>query len=363
MSALFAALTDGRVAVVRGQMAGYENISKTVSKIDTRKADAYHDRDRVTIKAAVRASDGGFVAVNGRVHAALRRWHVEQAQALVDRRVAAAGSELHPDALAAMMQLGKLLNAAGEWCEAEKLYRRVWHGFETFGDAHREETLAAINHLANALTPQGNYEEAARLYSQARQGRKLLLRGGEDHPDTMASANNLANALFYMGKTREAEELYRATLTRRKAVLTEEHVDTLATLNNLANLLIRKREWAEAEPMLRAALRGREKELGEMHEDTLSTVNNLGNLLKARGGACAKEAEKMYKRALKGRRETLGEKHPKTLATHRNLSRLYDMLGRHAEAEKHRHAAGRCASRHAGVARPAGAGDGHAAPP
>ncbi|RKK27891.1 hypothetical protein BFJ66_g16444 [Fusarium oxysporum f. sp. cepae] len=98
--------------------------------------------------------------------------------------------------------------------------------------------------VAEALSIQGRYEGAAKLYRETLEAREKVL--GKEHPDTLDSMNNLALVLDKMGEYGEAEKMHREALEAREKVLGKEHPDTLDSMNNLA-LVLRKSRGVEAE--------------------------------------------------------------------------------------------------------------------
>ena len=86
--------------------------------------------------------------------------------------------------------------------------------------------------LAVALTQEGRYSEAEKLYRETTDIERRVF--GPEHPDTLAAMSNLANALMEEGRFAEAEKLQRQTLDIQRRVIGPEHPNTLATLENLA---------------------------------------------------------------------------------------------------------------------------------
>jgi len=75
----------------------------------------------------------------------------------------------------------------------------------------------------------------------------------------------------------------------------------------------------------------RKNTLGDRHIETLTSMSKLGELYQLQGRH--KEAELLFKDCLEIQRAVLGERHPDTLASMNNLAVLYDNLGRYDEAE------------------------------
>ena len=258
----------------------FDSIKLSMSKIDTRRAEAFHERDRKMIEAAVQSSPGGFEVVNGKIHDCLRGWLASEGR------------------------------RALEMCRA------------TLGNDDAA-TLELMNNLSNLLKDQGKYSEAEPLYRESLRGCRQTL--GEKHPSTLGSLSNLANLLRHQGKLSEAEPLCHDVLSARRETLGETHSATLSSLYNLAMLLFRQGgKYGEAELLFREALRGQLETLGKKHPETLDSLHNLANLLSDQDKHG--EAETLYRDALRVQRETLGDTHPDTLRSLNGLNRLLEKL-------------------------------------
>ncbi len=236
----------------------------------------------------------------------------------------------HPDTVASVKILARLLQAQGRLAEAAPLSRRALEASaQTLGVDH-PATLSCANDLGVLLTLQGS--DHRRLLRSANDPVTVLTLQGElvaaeaflrsnleaceralddDHPITLASVNNLAIALERQGAPvdgatakfnslaevdslletistirrrrpgldAEAGPLYRRALETRERTLGPEHPDTLAAMNGLATLLLRQQKFAEAEPLLHRALEVQERTLGHEHPGTLAAMHNLAVLL------------------------------------------------------------------------------------
>jgi tetratricopeptide (TPR) repeat protein len=259
----------------------FDSIVMAMSKIDTRKAEAFKEADEKMIYAAIEKTAGGFTEVNGRIHDRLREWLAQAARELLVK-----------------LRRGK-------------------------GDTHKE-TLQSMNRLAMLLFDQGKLDEAEPLFRETLRVRRETL--GDTHPDTLGSINNLALLLRDQGKLVEAEPLYRETLRGSRETLGDTHLDTLGSINNMAILLMNQGKLIEAEPLYREALRGKRETLGHKHPKTLDSINNLAILLRKQGKL--DEAVPLFREALRGRRETLGDTHPSTMASINNLDMLLSNRGK-----------------------------------
>ena len=311
--------------------ARFGEIAKAMGNIDARRAQAFLPADRLMIAAAVRASAGGFEAVNARIHERLRRWLAEEAAALLRERRAALGS-LHVDTLSAMFVLALLLKGLGRQDEAEPLHREALAGrTATLGAAHPDTVSSTLN-LAILLKDRGKLAEAEPLYREALRLRLDSL--GREHPDTLSAMTNLANILRSRGAYDDAEALYVDALRLRRKVLGDTHPSTLASIHNLAILRAFQGEprLEEGQALFREALRSYRLELGPKHIDTLECMGNMASLLRARGERA--EAAALFAEALACQREIHGDAHPSTVATLSKYASLLADEGRAEEAER-----------------------------
>ena len=204
-SQLLVALNTAESVAFHSALAkDFDSIMLSTSKIDTRRAAAFNERDREMIEAAVRSSPGGFEAVNGKIHDCLRSWLASEGRRALETCRAMRGID-DADTLSLTDCLGGLLSDQSKLGEAEPLYREALRGrLETLGEMH-PDTLNSLNNLANLLSDQGKLSEAELLYGAALRGRRETL--GETHSDTLWLLNNLANLRRKQGKLNEAEAL------------------------------------------------------------------------------------------------------------------------------------------------------------
>ena len=370
-------------------MNRFDEIASAVSKIDVRTASAFDTADQRMIEAAVRASAGGFEAVNGRIHDRLREWLAQASHEMLAKQRETLGAT-HPDTLQSMNNLARLLQDQGKLSEAEPLFRDALRlRRETLGETH-PDTLQSMTNLARLLQAQGKLREAQPLFREALRGRRDVL--GKEHADTLTSMTQLAQLLtqtcthgrnvlkhslnvlscgLLFHDTYEAWRLLFSAGMAQLRTLGLEHPDTLTTWNMLAaldrsatgsshstvlklrrealgdaprhpdtlkamhslavNLRKSPRTRSQAEPLLREALAGQREVLGNAHPATLASMSSLAIMLNADGKRS--EAEPLWRDVLRCRRETLGDAHPDTLASMRRLALLLRAQGKLSDAE------------------------------
>jgi nucleoside phosphorylase/tetratricopeptide (TPR) repeat protein len=89
----------------------------------------------------------------------------------------------HPDTLAGMSNLGRVLRHRGKFEEAEKLHRHVFEAKEKLLGKCHLDTLHGMGTLVNTVIEQGKYEEAEKLCQQMLEEQHKLL--SEDHPEIL----------------------------------------------------------------------------------------------------------------------------------------------------------------------------------
>ncbi|EXK81073.1 hypothetical protein FOQG_14415 [Fusarium oxysporum f. sp. raphani 54005] len=245
--------------------------------------------------------------------------------------------------LGLLFNVAEALSIQGRYKGAAKLYRETLEAREKVLGKEHPSTLSSMNNLALMLNNMGEYEEAEKMHRETLGLKEKAF--GKEHPSTLNTMNNLASMLGKIGKYEEAEKMHRETLEAREKVLGNEHLDTLGSMNNLANMLRKlgdmnnlalmldkMGDYEEAEKMHRETLEVREKVLGKEHPSTLDSMNNLALVLGNMGEY--EEAEKMHREEWKLTEKVLGKEHPSTLDSMNNLANVLDNMGKYKEAEK-----------------------------
>ncbi|NEO33018.1 MAG: tetratricopeptide repeat protein [Symploca sp. SIO3C6] len=155
-----------------------------------------------------------------------------------------------------LFQQGNAAQSAGNFPEAERIFRRVIR--------LEPNNAVAYNSLGNALSDQGKLEEAIANYQQA-----IRL-----NPNYAYAYNNLGIALSEHGKLGEAIANYRLALNLPDQKGTPASVHTLA-YNNLGNALYQQGKLDEAITNYQQAIR--------LDPNYAYPYNGLGNALKDQG--------------------------------------------------------------------------------
>jgi tetratricopeptide (TPR) repeat protein len=255
-----------------------------------------------------------------------------QAELMYRQALAIREKALGPDHVVvanSLNNLASLLQAEGDYVGAEPLYRRALAIEEKALGPDHPYVAVTLNNLASLLQAEGDYAGAEPLYRRALAIDEKAL--GPDHPDVARCLNNLALLLQAKGDYVRAESMYRRALAIDEKALGPDHPYVATCLNNLALLLKAKGDYASAEPLYRQALAIQEKALGPDHPDVALSLNNLALLLKAKGDYAS--AEPMYDRALAIREKALGPDHPDVAVSLNNLASLLQAEGDYASAE------------------------------
>ena len=273
-------------------------------------------------EAAVRDSVAMAYLTLGKADLAL-----PHAQASLAQRRDALGQQ-HPDTIAAMEHLARVLGAAGKYDEADDLYRRALAASRAALGEDDRRTIATLDHWGDLLSSAGRLAEADQISKDANDRATRVL--GPDNRTTLATAHNRALVLHRLGRSAEAETLLRDTLDRSRRVRGADDPDTLASINVLALVLSDLGRRAEAEVLHRESLESRRRVLGPDHPAALTAQHNYVGVLLGLGRTS--DAERELKDVLERRRRVQGNDHPETLAAVNAYAEFLRSVNRPAEA-------------------------------
>jgi CHAT domain-containing protein/Tfp pilus assembly protein PilF len=230
---------------------------------------------------------------------------------------------------AVLNNLAALYRAMGRYAQAEPLNRRSLEISEAKLGKDHPAVARSLNNLAVLYRAMGRYAQAEPLNRRSLEILEAKL--GKDHPLVADSINNLANLYQDMGRYAQAEPLYRRSLEIREAQLPKDHPDVASSLNDLATLYRAMGRYAQAEPLFRRGLEIREAKLGKDHPLVAHSLNNLAELYRAMGRY--EQAEPLHRRSLEIKEAKLGKDHPDVARSLHNLATLYWAMGRYEQAE------------------------------
>jgi len=319
-----------------------EAIISSLCKIDVEKATSFTPEDKEKIFAVVSAREGGFHGINVDVSYKMRKWVEDATMELVTEAKEAGGGEARESfsenkgmekqakrsELQDMFRAGSILLSQGKYDEAVIVHMRAIQGFEKLCGPDDDDTLGAMNGLANVLKEQGKLEEAERMYSRVLDAYDAL--HGRDDVKSLILRHNLGTLYRQLARLDEAEAMLSFVLARREKLIGETHSDTLKTMMNLSNVLNQQGKKDEALALCTRALELSQKTLGDDHPNTLNALSNLSTFYHE----CDKfdEAAATIKRTLAGYEKVFGPNHPSALAALINLGSVFKSQGKLIEA-------------------------------
>lgn len=280
-------------------------------------------------------------------------------------------SNIKPDDLRILRNLGLALHSDGQYDKAEKVFKQLVENTRKEQGAYHLDMASAQSNLSAVYQQQGKYdlaEEAALLSLSIREkklkpdhpevgqsqtdlagiymsqgnygkGGKLYLKALAIHekqswPNDLSLATtrfNLAGYYQVQGEYAKAERLYQDALATYKKVLRPDHPTIAVTINGLAGLYLSQGRYDEAERSYRDALAAYKKVLRPGHSVIAVGINGLA-------GACMNqgkydEAESLYGDALAILRSALRPDHPVLASTRVALAGAHMSQGKYGDVE------------------------------
>lgn len=227
-----------------------------------------------------------------------------------------------------LFNLAYLLRRMGEDAGAEPLLREALNIQQRYGFEHRT-TIRGLNNLAAMLEARGDYDEAEALYRRTLDLKRNLY--GDEHFEVALALNNLGVVLLKRNELNQAEPLLRESLALSRALLRSDHPKVGAILQNLAVIVESREDYDSAERFHREALIIKVSQLGDKHPSVATGFNNLAFCLQATGKF--EEAEDLYRKALGILRSRFRRGHPNIAVVQRNLASLLIVRGEASAAE------------------------------
>ena len=311
--------------IVTSGLAAYALIERRAAERQTVRAEAEAETARQTTSFLVdlfRISDPS----EARGNAVTAREMLDKGAARIDRELAN-----QPSIRATLMDtLGTVYMGLGLYRQARPLLdnavstRRATHGAQSLAMA------LAVEHRADLLTLQADYDNAERAYREA-----LALLGAED-PQTRAelakTLHGLGTVLQHKGRYPDAEQVLRRALEQEHALYGATHPDIARTLKDLARVMADGDDLNGALPVMRSAVAMQRQLRGsEPHPDLAEALNDLAMLLEQHGDYA--ESESLYVQAIAMKRRLLGEKHPEIAMGLNNLAGVLQDKGDLPQAE------------------------------
>jgi WD40 repeat protein len=222
----------------------------------------------------------------------------------------------HPDALAAMNRLGVACWQMRRFDKSVPLFEKLVRIQEARLGRDHPDTLGTVANLGVNYKDAGRLKEAIPLLEEA-------VRGAKQAPGLMWVTNPLFDALLGVDDATAAKH-FAAVIPTLRTAFGENHYMTLVAMNNRGYNLTRSRQFAEAEPALKDTIEREVRILGEGNMLLLQTRTNLGELYQLQGRHT--EAEELLCRCLKEREK----REPNSF----RLASTQSMLGRVLAEEK-----------------------------
>jgi tetratricopeptide (TPR) repeat protein len=213
-----------------------------------------------------------------------------EAQTHMERALAIAGQR-YPDVEALMNNLGALLQTAGDFPEAEKLFRDALAIAERRRGKNHPVVAHCLNNLADLLRLSSRSSDAEPLMRRA-----LAIQESNfapDHPNIATVLNNLAGLLQHTteglaesardGRLAVAEQLVERALAIDELKLGPNHVNVGRDLNTLAGVFHIAGRFPQAELLFKRALSIVVPALGVNHWSCRHVQERFANLLRAMG--------------------------------------------------------------------------------
>jgi tetratricopeptide (TPR) repeat protein len=239
------------------------------------------------------------------------------------------GSEPHPDLSEAINDLAVLLEQRGDYDEAAKLFSEtIAMKRRLLGDKHPEIAMGLAN-LAQTLQDKGDLVQAEATFRQALAMQRELL--GEVHPDVALTLNNLAFVQYDRGDTRGALVTERESLAVYEKLFPADHPEVARIMNRIGFWLTEAGQYAEADKDLQASLAMRRRLVGDSHPDVATSLIHLAILQVAQRKY--DEALVSSRRAIEILSSALSATHWKTAVGESAEGAALTGLGRYREAE------------------------------
>jgi tetratricopeptide (TPR) repeat protein len=260
---------------------------------------------------------GDFLISAGMLSAALTFW----------RHLAAAAERLlepgHPDTLMISGKLAGLLLVAGEPAQAAMRYELIFNQLSRSLGADHAAPIAAQLDLGNSLAAAGQFHRAIAVLEQAVAGYTRVL--GPGHPETIAATEHLAASCVQATELPRAISLYQGVLADRLRLHGARHPEAMAARHRLARAYLAAGDAKAAVSEGRKVVAERQRELGGDHLDTITAIGDLGTALLTAGRLT--QAVQMLEQAEAGSEQILGPDHRETLARRADLARAYNSIG------------------------------------
>ena len=210
-----------------------------------------------------------------------------------------------PEHASALLAMGAAKQAAGDYSEAEELFRKALEIGERFLGTDNAVLIPALTSLASACVMCGKLADAQQLAKRAVQVSENGLV--EQEPEVAILINDLARLCLKQSAYSVAEPLLLRLLEMKRSK-GEDHPEVGTVLASLATVRHALGRHESAEHLWRRVLEIRERTLAPNHFGLATALEHLAETCAARGKIG--EALQHFQRAQNIRELTLGAGHP-----------------------------------------------------
>jgi len=216
----------------------------------------------------------------------------------------------------------------GDPASAKRGLRAIIQTFDGVEDAEPEHASALLK-MGALKQEAGDYSEAEELFRRALAiGERTL---GPDNPALLPALTSLAAAHIICGKFEDAEPLVIRALAVSENGLAEHDPDLAIVLNDLARLCLKQSAHAVAEPLLLRLL-AMKRSKGDDHPEVATVLASLATVRQALGRH--ESAEQLWRRVLDIRERTLAPNHFALATALEHLADSCSARGKIGEAVK-----------------------------
>jgi tetratricopeptide (TPR) repeat protein len=151
-----------------------------------------------------------------------------------------------------MRQMVLVSKRRGDWLAAVQWNRSLIDTLEKLVGPNAEETMKAIQQLAEIRMDQADFGGATPLLEHALLTYEQIFGGS--HRKSIAVVERLARAYSEQGDLRRARDLYRRVVDARSREFGEQHIETAKAQESLAKVYIRMEDKKEADKWYKQAL-------------------------------------------------------------------------------------------------------------
>ena len=212
--------------------------------------------------------------------------------------------------------------------EAIRLFEQAKEGYYNLYHQEDEDYANILSYIANYYDDFGDYSKAVEYGTQDMEIRRSIF--GDQHPDYATSLSSLALYYSHLGDYSKAVEYGTQVMEIRRSVLGDQHSFYATSLYNLAFYYSRLGDNSKAVEYGTQALEIRRSVLGDQHPDYARSLQDLA-LYYYNLGDYSKAVE-LGTQAMEILRSVLGDQHPSYATSLNNLAHYYSELGDYSKA-------------------------------